>query len=244
MEHNVPQPSEQSTQPSLPFHAKSTLQVASPTKTLEHQDPGNPLTGTITDNSKHTVFACMLTPFAILQAYMLWQTIAYTYEIHLNDREPLFSRVIIWTLTTVSFCRYTYSICACVTMYLYVFYPRWLPCETTLRKRNWNAYCFVLGWSFAAICAPFISPFILERNFYIFLWYIQQSASRAKTRHLCEMGLQEYKEITRPVGFDRRKEIRDRGQLDIDREGRKEQDRLGCRKSTCWTMCRQYPVAG
>ena len=165
MEHNVPQPSEQSTQPSLPFHAKSTLRVASPAKPLEHQDPGNPLTGTIKDNSKHTVFACMLTPFAILQAYMLWQTIAYTYEIHLNDREPLFSCVTIWTLTTASFCRYTYSICACVTMYLYVFYPRWLPCETTLRKRNWNAYCFVLGWSFAAICAPFILAFHLGKEF-------------------------------------------------------------------------------
>jgi hypothetical protein len=165
MEHNVPQPSQQSTQTSIPFHAKSTLQVASSAKTLEHQDPGNPPTSAITDNSKHIVYACMLIPFAILQAYMLWQTIAYTYSIHLNDREPLFSRVFIWTLTTVSFCRYTYSICACVTMYLYVFYPQWLPCGTTLRKRNWNAYCFVLSWAVAAICAPFILVFNLGKEF-------------------------------------------------------------------------------
>jgi hypothetical protein len=41
------------------------------------------------------------------------------------------------------------------------------------------------------------------------------------------MGLQEYKEITRPVRFDRRNEIRDRWQLDVDREGRKEHDRIG-----------------
>lgn len=165
MEHNVPQPSQQSTQTSIPFHTKLTLQVASSAKTLEHQDPGNPPTSAITDNSKHIVYACMLTPFAILQAYMLWQTIAYTYAIHLNDREPLFSRVFIWTLTTVSFCRYTYSICACVTMYLYVFYPRWLPCGTTPRKRNWKAYCFVLSWAFAAICAPFILVFHLGKEF-------------------------------------------------------------------------------
>src|SRR4051794_5179446 len=132
----------------------NVLQVASSTKTLEHQDPGNPPTIAITDNSKHIGYARMLAPFAILQAYMLWQTITYTYAIHLNDREPLFSRVFVWTLTTVSFCRYTHSICACVTMHLYVFYPRWLPCGTTLRKRNWNVYCFVLGWAFAAICAP------------------------------------------------------------------------------------------
>ena len=95
MEHNVPQPSHQSTQTSIPFHAKSTLQVASSAKTLEYHDPGNPPTSAITDNSKHIGYARMLTPFTILQAYILWQTITYTYAIHLNDRERLFSRVFV-----------------------------------------------------------------------------------------------------------------------------------------------------
>jgi hypothetical protein len=200
-EDNVPQPSQQSTQTFVPLHAKSAVQDASSVKTPEPQSLDNPPTGAIADNSRHIGYAGMLTPFAILQAYMLWHTITYTYSVHLNDKEPLFSSVIIWILTTASFCRYTYSICACVTMYLHVFYPRWLSFGTTLRTRNWNAYfsmyCVALGWGFAAICAPFILVYQIEKEI-LYLPLIHQMEP---------LQIQDSTSADQKAGWDRHNEI-------------------------------------